>query len=50
MTGGTQINDELGFYVLAGQARSTTRDALAELQDGERLGFGTAFVSERYNK
>jgi probable F420-dependent oxidoreductase len=50
MTGGTQINDELGFYVLAGQARSTTRDALVELQDGERMGFGTAFVSERYNK
>jgi len=43
------FNDELGFYVLAGQARST-RDALAELADGERLGFGTAFVSERYNK
>lgn len=40
---------ELGFYVLAGQARST-RDALVELADGERLGFGTAFVSERYNK
>jgi probable F420-dependent oxidoreductase len=43
------FNEELGFYVLAGQARST-RDALAELADGERLGFGTAFVSERYNK
>jgi probable F420-dependent oxidoreductase len=43
------FNEELGFYVLAGQARST-RDALAELTDGERLGFGTAFVSERYNK
>lgn len=41
--------DELGFYVLAGQARDT-RDALAELADGERLGLGTAFVSERYNK
>lgn len=44
-----EVNDELGFYVLAGQARST-RDALAELRDGERLGFGTVFVSERYNK
>ena len=43
------VHDELGFYVLAGQARST-RDALAELADGERMGFGTAFVSERYNK
>jgi probable F420-dependent oxidoreductase len=44
-----EVNDELGFYVLAGQARST-RDALQELRDGEALGFGTAFVSERYNK
>jgi probable F420-dependent oxidoreductase len=44
-----RVHDELGFYVLAGQARST-RDALAELADGERLGFGTAFISERYNK
>jgi probable F420-dependent oxidoreductase len=43
------VLDELGFYVLAGQARST-RDALAEVADGERLGFGTAFVSERYDK
>lgn len=43
------VHDELGFYVLAGQARST-RDALDEVRDGERLGFGTAFVSERYNK
>ena len=41
--------DELGFYVLAGQA-SSTRDALAEAVAGEQLGFGTAFVSERYNK
>jgi probable F420-dependent oxidoreductase len=39
----------LGFYVLAGQARST-RDALVEVADGERMGLGTAFVSERYDK
>lgn len=44
-----EVLPELGFYALAGQARST-RDALAELADGERLGFGTAFLSERYNK
>lgn len=43
------VHPELAFYVLAGQARST-RDALPELADGERLGFGTVFVSERYNK
>lgn len=47
--GEEEIHSELGFYVLAGQAAST-RDALAEVADGERLGFGTAFVSERYNK
>jgi probable F420-dependent oxidoreductase len=47
--GDRPVLDELGFYALAGQARST-RDMLAELADGERLGFGTAFLSERYNK
>jgi probable F420-dependent oxidoreductase len=40
--------DELGFYVLAGQPRSS-RDLLAEVRDGEDMGFGTAFISERYN-
>jgi probable F420-dependent oxidoreductase len=44
-----KVHSELGFYVLAGQAAST-RDALSEVVDGERLGFGTAFISERYNK
>lgn len=49
MTTTPEVFDELGFYVLAGQA-TTTRDALSELIDGERMGFGTVFVSERYNK
>ena len=49
MTGGTQINDELGFYVLAGQPKSS-RDLVDEVRAGEALGFGTAFISERYNK
>ena len=40
------VRPELGFYVLAGQARET-RDALAELVDGERDGYGTVFISER---
>ncbi len=40
---------ELGFYALAGQANSS-RDLLDEVRDGERMGFGTAFISERYNK
>lgn len=47
--GQLDVREELGFYVLAGQAR-TTRDALEEVVDGERMGLGTAFVSERYDK
>src|SRR5690349_1184586 len=43
------MHDELGFYVLAGQPRSS-RDLLGEVRTGEALGFGTVFVSERYNK
>jgi probable F420-dependent oxidoreductase len=41
--------DELGFYTLAGQPE-TSRDLLAEVRDGEALGLGTAFISERFNK
>jgi probable F420-dependent oxidoreductase len=44
-----RVFDELGFYVLAGQPRSS-RDLVAEVCEGEELGFGTAFISERYNK
>ena len=40
---------ELGFYGLAGQPASS-RDVLDEVRDGEALGLGTAFISERYNK
>src|SRR5262245_17345429 len=43
------VNDELGFYVLAGQPKSS-RDLVDEVRAGEALGFGTAFISERYNK
>src|SRR5246127_2111234 len=45
----TTVHDELGFYVLAGQAKSS-RDLVDEVRAGEALGFGTAFISERYNK
>jgi probable F420-dependent oxidoreductase len=41
-------NDELGFYTLAGQPRSS-RDLLAEVRDAEAMGLGTAFISERFN-
>ncbi len=43
------VHDELGFYVLAGQPKSS-RDLVDEVRSGEALGFGTAFISERYNK
>lgn len=39
---------ELGFYTLAGHS-STPRDLVAEVADAERLGLGSAFVSERFN-
>jgi probable F420-dependent oxidoreductase len=42
------VSPELGFYVLAGQP-TTTRAALDEMREGEAMGFGTAFVSERFN-
>jgi len=44
-----RVLDELGFYTLAGQPDSS-RDLLAEVVEGEALGLGTVFVSERYNK
>jgi probable F420-dependent oxidoreductase len=40
---------ELGFYTLAGQPESP-RDLIDEVQSGEALGLGTAFISERYNQ
>ena len=44
-----QALEELGFYTLAGQPGSS-RDLVTEVVDGEALGLGTAFISERYNK
>jgi probable F420-dependent oxidoreductase len=38
----------LGFYTLAGAPRSP-RDLLDEVADGERLGLGWVFISERFN-
>ncbi len=40
--------DELGFYTLAGHPKSP-RELLDEVQRGEELGLGTAFISERFN-
>jgi probable F420-dependent oxidoreductase len=40
--------NELGFYTLAGAPRSP-RDLIDEVQQGEALGLGSAFISERFN-
>ena len=42
-----QLN-ELGFYTLAGHSDSP-RDLVGEVRDAERIGLGSAFVSERFN-
>ncbi len=40
--------NELGFYVLAGGPK-TPAPMIGEVTDGEAQGFGSAFISERYN-
>jgi probable F420-dependent oxidoreductase len=42
------VLDELGFYPLAGQPKSS-KDILDEVRDAEEMGLGTAWISERYN-
>jgi probable F420-dependent oxidoreductase len=39
---------ELGFYTLAG-APESPRELLDEVRLGEEMGFGTVFISERFN-
>ena len=43
------VLDELGFYALAGQPASS-RELIAEVIEGEAMGFGTVFISERYDR
>ncbi len=43
----TQMN-ELSFYTLAGGPKSP-RDLIDEVEQGEALGFGSMFISERFN-
>jgi len=43
----TRFN-ELGFYTLAG-APKTPRELFEECADGESMGLGSAFISERFN-
>jgi probable F420-dependent oxidoreductase len=40
--------NELGYYVLAGAPKSPAQ-LLDEIPDGEALGFGSVFISERFN-
>jgi probable F420-dependent oxidoreductase len=40
---------ELGFYTLAGHANSS-RELVNEVQVGESMGFGSVFISERFDK
>ncbi len=47
-TESSQQLNELGFYGLAGAPKSP-RDLLQECRDGEALGFGSLFLSERFN-
>jgi 5,10-methylenetetrahydromethanopterin reductase len=43
-----QRMNELAFYTLAGAPRSA-RDLVEEVKQGEAMGFGSAFISERFN-
>ncbi|GAA2057296.1 TIGR03857 family LLM class F420-dependent oxidoreductase [Williamsia deligens] len=45
----SRSHPDLGCYLLAGQPDSS-RDILDEARTAERLGIGTAFISERYNR
>ena len=40
--------NELGFYTLPGAPRSP-RDLIDEVREGERMGLGSCFISERFN-
>ena len=40
--------NELGFYTLAGNPESP-RALLDEVRQGEAMGFGSVFISERFN-
>ena len=45
----TRTLDELGYYLLAGAGGDGPSTLMAEARRGEELGFGTAFISERWN-
>jgi len=41
--------DELGYYLLAGAGGEGPATLMDEARRGEEMGFGTAFISERWN-
>lgn len=43
------VLDELGYYLLAGAGGEGPATLMDEARRGEQLGFGTAFISERWN-
>lgn len=45
----TRVLDELGYYLLAGAGGEGPAGLMDEARRGEELGFGTAFISERWN-
>jgi probable F420-dependent oxidoreductase len=45
----TRVLDELGYYLLAGAGGEGPATLMDEARAGEALGFGTAFISERWN-
>src|SRR5262245_33420863 len=48
MTTATPRMNELAFYTLAGAPR-TPRELIDEVRQGEALGLGSVFISERFN-
>ncbi|BCO35168.1 TIGR03857 family LLM class F420-dependent oxidoreductase [Mycobacterium heckeshornense] len=44
-----RVLDELGYYLLAGAGGEGPATLMSEARRGEELGFGTAFISERWN-
>ena len=45
----TETLDELGYYLLAGAGGEGPATLMNEARRGEEMGFGTAFISERWN-
>lgn len=44
-----RVLDELGYYLLAGAGGEGPATLTDEARRGEQMGFGTAFISERWN-